>query len=178
MGQCRAREPHQRHQSCVRLRRLFGRQLQLLGQCRVREPHQRHQLFSYSSALRASTLAFGSRSSSRASFSLSIIPRLRLIGCHLQLLGVKNTLFLELHWRHRLSSSSARRASPSASGSKSSSRNSSTSRIVHRRRSIGCHPNHLCQVLFVFSLRASRRLQTSLRRQRRTHGVGFLAASV
>ena len=114
----------------VRLRRLFGRQHQLLGQCRVREPHQRHQLFSYSSALRASTLAFGSRSSSRASFSLSIIPRLRLIGCHLQLLGVKNTLFLELHWRHRLSSSSARRASPSASGSKSSSRNSSTSMIV------------------------------------------------
>ena len=131
-----------------RLRWLFGRPHQLLGQCRVREPHQHHQLFSYSSALRASTLAFGSRSSSRDSFSLSIIPRLRLIGCHLQLLGVKNTLFLELHWRHRLSSSSARRASPSASGSKSSSQNSSTSMIVHRRRIIGCHPNHLCQVLF------------------------------
>ena len=63
------------------LRRLFGRERQLLSQGRVREVHPRHRLFAHSSL--ASFSASGSKSSPRASSTSMIVHRRRIIGCYL-----------------------------------------------------------------------------------------------
>ena len=86
-----------------------------MGQCRAREPHQRHQSCSSSAALWASTSAFGSMSSARASSASSIV--FVFVGSS----GVYFSFWVKVKFASFIlvidnSSTSAHRVSPSAFG--------------------------------------------------------------